>query len=214
MKFRLLLTFLVTTAVCARADLVWEKPVQQFHRTPDEPVVHAQFAFKNTGPETITIKRISTGCGCTSAKLDRKTYAPGESGAIEVKYTSGGRPGAWRRYISVSSEDKRFWKLDMQVYIHEPLTVAPSLVWWRVGDAPEAKSVRLKGSGGHSVAVKSVRSSNPRIEASVDTVRDGEEYVIAIKPADTSTKESAELTVVTDFPPDAPRDYRIFARIK
>jgi hypothetical protein len=45
-------------------------------------------------------------------------------------------------------------------------------------------------------------------------VRPGEAYALVVQPADTAQKESAELIVQTDFPPDAPRSYTVHARIK
>ena len=44
-----------------------------------------KFKFKNTGTDTLKIGKIHTTCGCTVAKLSKKNYQPGESGAIEVK---------------------------------------------------------------------------------------------------------------------------------
>ncbi|MEQ1858358.1 MAG: DUF1573 domain-containing protein [Chthoniobacteraceae bacterium] len=214
MIIRSLLAFLAA-ATCARADLVWEKPVQEFHRVPDDGHLATKFAFKNTGPGTIKIKRVTSSCGCTSAKLAKNSFAPGESGEIEVKFTFGFRRGPQRKGISVTSDDKREWVLDLRVFIHEPLTLAPALVYWRVGDAADAKMVKLTTpADGTKVGVKSVTSSDPRVTATVQTVKAGGEYLVQIKPASTSAKLAAELTVTTDFPADAPRSYRIFARIK
>ena len=204
----------LAAASFAHAELVWEKQVQEYHRVPDDGHVAAKFAFKNTGPDTVTIKRLKSSCGCTTARLSKNTYAPGESGEIEVKFTFGGRRGPQRKIISVTAEDKREWMLDLRVFIHEPLTLTPALVWWRVGEAPAAKNVKLTTSDGQKVTVKNVTSSNPRVTAKIETVSAGKEYVVSVKPTDTSAKEAAELTVTTDFPPDAPRSYRIFARVK
>lgn len=203
----------LAAATLAHADIVWEKQVQEYHRVPDDGHVAAKFAFKNTGPEPVTIKRLKSSCGCTTARLGKNTYAPGESGEIEVKFTFGSRRGVQRKIISVTADDKREWMLDLRVYIHEPLTLTPALVYWRIGEAPEAKNIKLTASDA-KVGVKSVTSSNPRVSAKIETVNAGKEYVLSVKPTDTSTKEAAELTVTTDFPPDAPRSYRIYARVK
>lgn len=205
----------LAAATLAHADLVWEKPVQEFHRVPDDGHIDATFAFKNTGPNPITIKRVVTSCGCTSAKLTKNTFAPGEGGSVEVKFTFGARRGPQRKMISVIGDDKTEWKLDLRCFIHEPLTIAPALVWWKVGEATAAKTVKLTvPDDGKKVEIKSVTSSNPRLSATVETVKAGQEYVVSVTPKDTTAKESAELTVATNFPPDAPRSYRIFARIK
>jgi hypothetical protein len=208
------LFILAVFATAAHADLAWEKPAQEFHRVPEDGHVTAKFAFKNTGPEPVTIKRVKTSCGCTTAKLAKNTFAPGESGEIEVKFTFGSRRGPQRKIIGVTLDDGREQMLDLRVFIHEPLTLTPALVYWKVGEEPAAKTVKLTTADGQKVGVKSVTSSSPRVNASVQTVNVGQEYLVSVKPADTAAKETAELTVATDFPPDAPRSYRIFARIK
>ena len=138
----------------------------------------------------------------------------GETGQIDVKFTFGSRKGPTRKIVSVTMEDKSEIPLDLRVWIHEPLTIAPALVYWKVGEPGEAKPVQLNVADGQKVGVKSVTSSNPRITATVEAAKPGEQYVVNVKPADTAQKETAELTVQTDFPPDAPRAYTIHARVK
>jgi hypothetical protein len=100
------------------------------------------------------------------------------------------------------------------VLIHDPLTIAPALVWWKRGEATEAKSVTLTADADQHVRIKSVTSSNPRLPAKLVTTKAGEQYTITIQPTDTAQKESAEISVLTDFPPDAPHTYVIQARVK
>jgi hypothetical protein len=64
------------------------------------------------------------------------------------------------------------------------------------------------------VRVKSVTSTNPRITAKLETATAGQRYRLTIAPQDTVSKEVAEIRVQTDFPPDAPRAYLIYARVK
>ncbi|MBL4590685.1 MAG: DUF1573 domain-containing protein [Phycisphaerales bacterium] len=42
------------------------------------------FQFKNMGQGPVTILKIKPACGCTAVELKQTTYAPGESGVIEV----------------------------------------------------------------------------------------------------------------------------------
>src|SRR5215211_5866677 len=112
---------LFALAAAAPGDLVFDKPVQEFHATPEDKAVEARFTFKNTGPETIKIKRVQSSCGCTTARPSKNTFAPGETGQIDVKFTFGSRRGPSQKAIFVQSDDKREWKATLQVWIHEPL---------------------------------------------------------------------------------------------
>ena len=48
-----------------------------------------EFSFTNTGGGLLKIGNISRTCGCTVFQLDKKQYAPNETGVIKVIYTAG-----------------------------------------------------------------------------------------------------------------------------
>lgn len=203
-------------AMVARAELKWDKLVQDFQRTPSEGSVEAHFTFRNTGQAPVTIKSLRPSCGCTTARLEKKTYAPGEQGEVLARFSIGGRRGMHRVIVNVFTDDKPKEPavLDLRVYIHDPVTIAPALVYWRTGEAPAAKTVQVNAEAAQPVHVKSVTSSNPRVTAALQIVSPGAQYIVSVAPADTTQKESAEISVLTDFPPDSPQTYVIHARIK
>ncbi|MEO1130362.1 MAG: DUF1573 domain-containing protein, partial [Planctomycetota bacterium] len=67
------------------------------------PLKHT-FVFKNTGDAELEITRVSPSCGCTTTKMDKTIFAPGESAGIETVYTPKG-PGRASKYITVQSND-------------------------------------------------------------------------------------------------------------
>jgi hypothetical protein len=203
-------------AVIARADLKWDKTRQDFKRTPAEKTVEAHFTFRNTGTTPVTIKTLRASCGCTTAKLDKKTYAPGEQGEVLTRFIFGGRKGLHHLSVMVTTAEnpKEPTQLDLLVDIHDPVTIAPALVYWKTGEASAAKTVQVDAEAGQPVHVKSVTSSNPRVTATLQTVKPGAQYVVSVAPADTTQKESAEISVQTDFPADDPQIYTIHARVK
>ena len=206
---------LLLISAAAQAELKWERPIQEFQRTPEDKFVEARFAFKNTGKSPVTIRNTRTSCGCTTAKLEKKTYAPGESGEIVARFDFGGRKGYQRKTVTVYTDrnEEPAVVLDLRVNVEPPFSITPSLVFWKVGEPPAPKEVELSANG-HKVKVKSVTSSNPRVETQLKTAKDGERYTLLVTPAGTERKESAELKVETDFPPDEPRTYSIYVRIK
>jgi Protein of unknown function (DUF1573) len=215
MHFRTSLILLLLAAPTF-AQLRWEKPTQSFERSPGDPAVEATYAFKNVGAAPVTISKLRSSCGCTAAKLEQRTYAPGESGAITAKFTLGDRRGLQVVGVTVTTDDKSAepTQLILRVNIADPLKVEPALVWWRVGAAAEPKVVQLTAESTRPVRVKSVTSTNPRITAKLNTSAAGQRYSLTVAPQDTTSKEVAEIRVQTDFPPDAPRSYLIYARVK
>ena len=59
-----------------------------------------------------------------------------------------------------------------------------------------------------------MKKVNPKFAVALQTTQPGLQYTIAITPAGTTQKDTAEITVQTDFPADAPHAYTIYARIK
>lgn len=215
MRQLLLIPFLFLTPF-AHADLKWEKTYQQFQRVPDDKAIEAHYMFRNTGSGPLTIKSLRSSCGCTTAKLEKKTYAPGEQGEVVLRFTFGDRKGDYLKTVTVTTDDKTAEPvvLKLLVDIHDPLTITPGLVFWRTGEVTAAKAVQLTVDPGKQVRIKSVASSNPNFKATLQTAQPGQQYSITITPTGTAQKDSAEIKVQTDFPADAPRAYTIYARIK
>jgi hypothetical protein len=69
-------------------------------------VVDINFEFENTGDTILLIKNISTSCGCTATKLEKKEYQPGEKGIIPVKFNSRGLNARITKSITVATNDK------------------------------------------------------------------------------------------------------------
>ncbi|NND61793.1 MAG: DUF1573 domain-containing protein [Flavobacteriaceae bacterium] len=60
------------------------------------------FEFKNRGRAPIVISKVNSSCGCTVPKFTREPIAPGESGIIEVKYSTK-KLGQFSKSITVIS---------------------------------------------------------------------------------------------------------------
>lgn len=68
------------------------------------------FKIKNLGNETLEIKRVSTSCGCTTAKVSKEKINAGEEVDLNVEYNTGAMSGSHakgkqERIIYVKSND-------------------------------------------------------------------------------------------------------------
>ncbi len=68
--------------------------------TEGEEVSHT-FYFKNTGKHSLIIKKIETGCGCTTVDYSKAPVLPGKEGKIEIAFNSAGRYGKQYKEISI-----------------------------------------------------------------------------------------------------------------
>jgi hypothetical protein len=200
----------------ARAELKWDKLVQEFQRAPEDAALEAHFTFRNVGQTPVTIKSLRPSCGCTTAKLEKKTYAPGEQGEVTARFVFGSRKGLHRLTVNVTTDENSHEPavLDLRVNIHDPVTISPALVYWKRGEAPTAKEVQVNVEAGQPVHVKAVICTDPRVTATFSTVKPGSQYAVSVAPGDTAQKESAEIIVMTDFPPGNEHSYTIHARVK
>ncbi|MEN8156208.1 MAG: DUF1573 domain-containing protein [Bacteroidota bacterium] len=68
----------------------------------DGKVTH-KFEFVNTGGSDLIIQKVTATCGCTAPQWTRKPIPPGEKGIVAATYDPKGRPGAFRKYVTVIS---------------------------------------------------------------------------------------------------------------
>jgi hypothetical protein len=68
--------------------------------TQGEKVSHA-FTFKNVGKGNLVISGASGSCGCTVPEWPKEPIKPGESGRINVVFSSEGKRGLQEKTITV-----------------------------------------------------------------------------------------------------------------
>lgn len=107
------------------------------------------FEFKNTGNATLEIIRVQSTCGCTVPELDKKSFAPGESGKIHVKYDPTGKVGAQHKQIHVFSNDPANpdIALTVQATVEPVVFVEPKVLNFTQVAKGEAKSLTVKITG-------------------------------------------------------------------
>src|SRR6202007_656266 len=101
MKFILLLFLGSVTPIFAQ--LKWDQPQQKLSVKPGEKAVTAKYRFTNNSTSPVTIVDVRPSCGCTTATLAKKTYAPGESGEIDATFSFAGHVGHQEKWIYVST---------------------------------------------------------------------------------------------------------------
>lgn len=67
-----------------------------------DQAVH-EFTFTNSGDQPLVISRVSASCGCTTPFWTKEPVMPGKTGVIKASYNSQGRPGNFRKSITIVS---------------------------------------------------------------------------------------------------------------
>ncbi|MCK4747260.1 MAG: DUF1573 domain-containing protein [Bacteroidales bacterium] len=62
-----------------------------------------KFEFINTGGSDLMIQNVTASCGCTAPQWTREPIPPGGKGFVAATYNPAGRPGPFRKYVTVIS---------------------------------------------------------------------------------------------------------------
>lgn len=72
-----------------------------FGQAKEGEVLKHVFVLKNESRETLTLKDVSSSCGCTASKVQKKILLPGQSATLEVRFNTKGYSGNTQQYVYV-----------------------------------------------------------------------------------------------------------------
>lgn len=140
------LMILMTIRLLAEGGLVWEDTHLELPAEPGQEEIVAVFRFENTGEEAVEIGKIRSSCGCTVPVLEKRVYAPGESGEIRAIFTVGDRVGRQRKdlRVQVLGKGDEFVVLSFATNIPQIGRIHPKLLLWREGKVEGEKLLRIE----------------------------------------------------------------------
>lgn len=212
----LLSASLITAAL--GSDLTWSHTRIEAVATPEQDQVETLFHFKNAGRQPVTIQDVHTSCGCTTATLEKKTYAPGEEGDIKAVFTTAGHSGTEEKTIFVQSSDAPDHPsaLTLAVTVNESFRFEPKLLIWPAASDGSwvEKKTEFSTFGGAVLKIVHLRSDNPDFETRLDTLEADHRYVVAVKPRATAKPGRLVLRVEVESPAGKFRTVAVYGLIK
>jgi hypothetical protein len=92
------------TAQTLQPKISFDKDLYDFGKFKEEDgKVTYSFEFVNTGGSDLIIQNVTASCGCTAPSWTREPVPPGGKGFVSATYNPAGRPGSFRKYITVAS---------------------------------------------------------------------------------------------------------------
>ena len=91
------------SAAMAQGELKFEKEAHDFGSVSEGTNAVYEFKFKNTGNQPVVISHVQASCGCTTPDWSKDPVLPGKTGFVKAAYSSAGRPGAFNKTITVTS---------------------------------------------------------------------------------------------------------------
>jgi Protein of unknown function (DUF1573) len=210
------LLFFLCLVAPAFAQLKWDQPQQVFTPKPGEKTVTARYRFTNIGASPVSILDVRPSCGCTTATLAKKEYAPGESGEIEAKLNFAGDVGHQEKwiYVTTNTVGEEPALLSLTVDIPPEVTIQPEFVMWRVGDPLEPKTMRVVIPEGIPTKLVAAQADNPTMQVRLREVQAGKEWEVKVTPTSTREAIKAVVTIRSDYPAGNPASYSAYARVE
>ena len=84
-------------------NMAFKTEVHDFGTIAEGPAAEYEFTFTNTGKEPIIKQHVQASCGCTTPSYSKDPILPGKTGAIKASYNTVGRPNAFSKTITITS---------------------------------------------------------------------------------------------------------------
>lgn len=194
-----LILSILLSVVTARAELKWEQLQIELHPAVGDKEAVGHFKYKNVGNAAVTIKSVHTSCGCTAAQSQKDPIAPGQTGEVTATFKIGDRTGTQVKGVTVETDDPAHPNvgLVLKTVIPQSFEVQPTLVFWKVGDEPKAKSVSAKTGKDFPVKEIKITPASSDFETQVTKVSAGE-FKIDVRPRDTTRPTAAVFSIQGD----------------
>ncbi|HUG12489.1 MAG TPA: DUF1573 domain-containing protein [Opitutaceae bacterium] len=203
----------VALASACTAELKWEATEVILDLDSSQAGGEAVFRFVNEGTGPVKIARIAPGCGCTVPVLDKTEFAPGETGTLSARFTTGERRGAYHVPIVVVFDDDTTAELSLVAQIRELVKYFPLNLVWTNGETRASKNVELHWNTTDKVEVTSIRSVNPAFKAELAPDHDWNGALVRISPSGDDVKGVSVVVITTVQGPNRiSRTYTLVAR--
>jgi hypothetical protein len=92
--------------VFAQGEMVFTEETFDFGNVVEGTVAAHEFVFINNGKEPVIISNVQASCGCTTPFWTKEPVGAGSKGIVKASYNSAGRPGAFTKTITITSNAK------------------------------------------------------------------------------------------------------------
>jgi hypothetical protein len=214
-----LLTALVFAALLlapiCRGELTWDTQQIELTSKPGDKEAAGLYRFVNTGKSTVTITSVQPGCGCTTAELDKRVYAPGESGTVKAVFSLGDRVGQQEKIIYVATDDTLVnpVSLVLRVMIPELLTYAPRLLMWNEGGELGEQTTLISNNCKQPITTITI-AKDADVVTRIEPVKAGASYQLIIRPVSTAKVMNVAVAGVATFADGTMQPFKVYALVR
>lgn len=170
----------------AAGSLKFSTHVYDFGEVYQGLKVAHKFQFVNSGSGSVSITGVHAACGCTAVEIEKgREYAPGETGFIEINFSTDDFQGSVVKAITVMTSEKLLPDrvLTVKANVKSEMEVMPPLAdFGTVLDVGVAGTeVKIKPIGGFDLKIMGIDFRKDLLIVSSETV--GKETILRIRLA-------------------------------
>ena len=215
---RILFSLAMTLAAlrpAARA-LQWTSTEAVLRPQPDGTMPVASYPFRNATAAPVTIIQAVATCDCTLIDLAKKTYAPGESGVLVVRFDPTGRSGTVSRTINVETDEPGALSqlLKLTAELPEVLTFTPRDLSWAGGEERAAKSLDVLVNVREGLELAAAWANQPDFKVELVTVAPRTHYRVKVTPPEGAKPQQAVILLRSVGAVPAGAGLTFYARVK
>ena len=156
---------------------------------PDQNEVEAVFPFINKSDAPLQVLAALSNCTCLKTDFTSGPIQPGGKGSVSGIFKTTNQPGITEKTIQVRVEENgksRQIPLTVAVEVAQLVQIEPRTLAWTAGGEAEEKSFTVSMNWEKPIRLLDVSSSRPGFDVRMETITEGREYRVHLKPADTS----------------------------
>lgn len=185
--------------------LVFEQTVHDFGAVAPGSLNPCKFNFKNEGPGILKISEVTKTCGCTVFTLDKKDYAPGEKGAIDVGYNADRGSGVRTRHLFVLSNDPVNPRIDLTIKasISQKISYEPDKLDYALrGEKAGVLNLTVKSVDEQPFAITGFNATGDAVSFDFDPNQKAAKFVLKTKidTQKTGVNNTGRLEITTSHP--------------
>lgn len=211
MSLRVGLYFLFTVCMLSASDFAFDTQHQKVSVAEGAEKIEVLFPFKNASQDLAKIVRYDAPCACIAVQVsggikDVKTgsvfFESGGEGVVKAVFKLAAVKGSITKKVLVwtgkDSRERPSIQLTVEVLIPERMIVTPRSLHWQLHGDREAQTVLLRTKGSEPMRIVKCSCSHSQVEYALETIKEGYEYQLRVRPHSTKKVLFAALRLYTD----------------
>ncbi|MCJ8332166.1 MAG: DUF1573 domain-containing protein [Lentisphaeria bacterium] len=205
---KLLITYLLLSVYCIYANLKFDNNDKMLLANKKTMTVQARFEFVNMSSKTINIDKVSASCFCTTAKLTKRSYKPGERGTILASMRLIQGKGVQTKSIFVKTNEKNHSGYILKIRSEIPVfwKLSKNQLSWKFSKNNKKQVLFLKRLDSQAVISK---FDYDKELFDINYTKEDDGHRFEITPLSTNKRISSQISFYGNLPVNKPFVYEV-----